>query len=159
MELQRQYHHNPATHLLEVENLSIKFRTDEGDKTVVNGISFKMKRGETIGIVGESGSGKTVTSLSLMRLITGAKGMVQKGKIFLESERLGRIEISSTSSKEMRQVRGQDVSMIFQEPMSSLNPVYTCGNQVMEAVLFHKKVSNRFTDEVQLDLTVILFQI
>lgn len=152
MELQRQYHHNPATHLLEVENLSIKFRTDEGDKTVVNGISFKMKRGETIGIVGESGSGKTVTSLSLMRLITGAKGMVQKGKIFLESERLGRIEISSTSSKEMRQVRGQDVSMIFQEPMSSLNPVYTCGNQVMEAVLFHKKVSKKEAKKETLDL-------
>ena len=139
MEVKRQYRHNASTHLLEVDNLSITFETEEGDKTAVDGISFKMKRGETIGIVGESGSGKTVTSLSLLQLVSKSKGMVQGGKIFLESERLGRIEISASSNKQMRKIRGQDVSMIFQEPMSSLNPVYTCGNQVIEAVLHHKK--------------------
>lgn len=140
--------------LLEVKNLTTEFSTEEGNVTAVNGISFTLNRGETIGIVGESGSGKSVTSLSIMRLIPDPPGRITGGQIIYHHKELGPIDLVQLSEKEMRKFRGNEISMIFQEPMTSLNPVYTCGNQVMEAIQLHQKKSK----EEAKALTIELFE-
>lgn len=124
-----------AAKLLEVRNLKTSFKTEEGVIPSVNGVSFTVNRGETLAVVGESGSGKSVTSLSIMGLV-GAPGRVTDGEIRLEGRNL-----LGLSKKELRKIRGNEISMIFQEPMSSLNPVFTVGNQVREAILQHRKAS------------------
>src|SRR5687767_4776485 len=126
-------------YILEVNNLKTYFSTDSGEVKAVDDISFNLQKGETIGIVGESGSGKSVTSLSLMRLIKDPPGRIAGGEIIFHSPEHGAIDLTKLSNKEMRAIRGNEISMIFQEPMSSLNPVFTCGNQVMEAILLHQK--------------------
>ena len=127
--------------LLEVKNLVTEFRSDANTIKAVDNVSFSLSRGETIGIVGESGSGKSVTSLSIMRLIPNPPGKITSGEIIYHSKAKGKIDITSISEKEMQSLRGNDIAMIFQEPMTSLNPVFTCGNQVMEAILLHQQVS------------------
>lgn len=127
--------------LLEVKNLVTEFKTEEGIVKAVNDISFDLYRGETIGIVGESGSGKSVTSLSLMRLIPNPPGMVTGGSMIYHKKDGTKIDLRTISEADMRKIRGNDISMIFQEPMTSLNPVFTCGDQVMEAIMLHQKVS------------------
>ncbi|MEI6311114.1 MAG: ABC transporter ATP-binding protein [Bacteroidota bacterium] len=127
--------------LLEVKNLVTEFKTEEGVVKAVNDISFDLYRGETIGIVGESGSGKSVTSLSLMRLIPNPPGMVTGGSMIYHKKDGTQIDLRTISEADMRKIRGNDISMIFQEPMTSLNPVFTCGDQVMEAIMLHQKVS------------------
>jgi peptide/nickel transport system ATP-binding protein len=127
--------------LLEVRNLVTEFRTEDETVKAVNDISFTLHRGETIGIVGESGSGKSVTSLSAMRLIPNPPGRITGGEMIFHSRTRGPIDLVKLSEKEMRTFRGNEIAMIFQEPMTSLNPVYTCGNQVMEAIMLHQKVS------------------
>ena len=127
--------------LLEVKNLVTEFKTEEGIVKAVNDISFDLYRGETIGIVGESGSGKSVTSLSLMRLIPNPPGMVTGGSMIYHKKDGTQIDLRTISEADMRKIRGNDISMIFQEPMTSLNPVFTCGDQVMEAIMLHQKVS------------------
>ncbi len=127
-------------HLLEVKNLTTEFKTDEGILKAVDGISFHLNKGETLGIVGESGSGKSVTSLSVMRLIPNPPGRISGGEILYRSRDRGLVDLTRVSKAEMRHFRGNEISMIFQEPMTSLNPVYTCGDQVAEAIELHQKV-------------------
>lgn len=129
--------------LLEVKNLVTEFKSDGELMKAVNDVSFTLHKGETIGIVGESGSGKSVTSLSIMQLIPNPPGYVSGGEILYHSKNKGTVNLRNLDPKEMRSFRGNEIAMIFQEPMTSLNPVYTCGNQVMEAILLHQKISKK----------------
>lgn len=126
--------------LLEIKNLTTEFRTEEETVKAVNDISFTLHKGETIGIVGESGSGKSVTSLSIMRLISDPPGKITSGEMIFHSKSNSRVDLAKLSEKEMRHYRGNEIGMIFQEPMTSLNPVYSCGDQVMEALILHQKL-------------------
>ena len=129
--------------LLEVKNLVTEFKSDGELIKAVNDVSFTLHKGETIGIVGESGSGKSVTSLSIMQLIPNPPGRVSGGDILYHSKHKGTVNLRNLPVKEMRSFRGNEIAMIFQEPMTSLNPVYTCGNQVMEVILLHQKVTKK----------------
>lgn len=120
--------------ILQVKDLQTTFFTDSGEIPAVDHIDFHVKEGEVLGIVGESGCGKSVTSLSIMGLVPSPPGKIVGGKILFEDKNL--LEMSE---KQMRQVRGNDIAMIFQEPMTSLNPLFTIGNQMMEAILIHEK--------------------
>jgi peptide/nickel transport system ATP-binding protein/oligopeptide transport system ATP-binding protein len=125
--------------LLEVNELRTYFRTDAGTARAVDGVSFHVDRGEVLGIVGESGSGKSVTSLSIMRLIPQPPGEIVAGSsIQLKGE-----ELVGAPERRMREIRGNDVAMIFQEPMTSLNPVFPVGDQIAEAVRLHRQVGKR----------------
>src|SRR4051812_39386354 len=124
--------------LLDVKDLRIAFKTERGQVRPVQGVSFSIYPGQTVALVGESGCGKSVTSLSVLRLIPSPPGKVLGGEILLEGR-----DLLKLSEPEMRKVRGKDVAMIFQEPMTSLNPVYTVGDQIVEAVTLHQKVSAR----------------
>ncbi len=138
--------------LLEVKNLVTEFRTETETVKAVNDISFTLYRGETIGIVGESGSGKSVTSLSAMRLIPNPPGKITQGEIIYHSKTQGPIDLLTLSEKQMRGYRGNELAMIFQEPMTSLNPVYTCGDQVMEAIILHQKCTKKEAAEKTIQL-------
>ncbi len=138
--------------LLEVKNLVTEFKTEEEIVKAVNDVSFTLHRGETIGIVGESGSGKSVTSLSVMRLIPNPPGRIASGEIIYHTKNNGSVDLTKVSIKEMRRYRGNEIAMIFQEPMTSLNPVYTCGDQVMEAIILHQKISKKEAREKTLQL-------
>ncbi|HWP84370.1 MAG TPA: ABC transporter ATP-binding protein [Terriglobia bacterium] len=128
--------------LLAVKNLQTHFFTDRGVARAVDGVSFTIPAGSTLGLVGESGCGKSVTALSILRLVQSPPGRIVGGAIELEGRDLLRL-----SEEEIRQVRGNQISMIFQEPMTSLNPVFTIGNQIMEALRLHRKVSKREAEE------------
>jgi len=128
--------------LLEVENLKVTFPTEEGPITAVDDLSFTVGRGETLVIVGESGSGKSVTSLAVMGLIA-PPGRVQARAIRLVGKDGRTRDLSRLPETEMRQIRGAEIAMIFQEPMTSLNPVYTIGEQIIEAIRFHETMSRR----------------
>ncbi len=138
--------------LLEVKNLITEFRTDEETVRAVNGISFTLHQGETLGIVGESGTGKSVTSLSIMRLVKSPPGRISGGEIIYHSKKFGPVDLLKLSEDEIRLFRGNDIAMIFQEPMTSLNPVYSCGEQVMEAILLHQKCTPKAARQKALDL-------
>ena len=138
--------------LLEVKNLVTQFKTDEGMFQAIKGISFTLHRGETLGIVGESGSGKSVTSLSIMRLIDSPPGKISEGEIIYHPLEGKPVDLLKLTEKEMRHYRGNELAMIFQEPMTSLNPVFTCGNQVMEAILLHQKVDPTTEKKITLEL-------
>jgi oligopeptide/dipeptide ABC transporter ATP-binding protein len=120
--------------LLEVKNLKTGFRTDEGSFLAVDDVSFSLEKGKTLGIVGESGCGKSVTSLSIMRLIPTPPGRIEGGEIWFNGR-----DLLKLPEYEMRKIRGNDIAMIFQEPMTSLNPVFTCGSQIAEAIELHQK--------------------
>jgi oligopeptide/dipeptide ABC transporter ATP-binding protein len=124
--------------LLDVVDLQTYFDTDEGTVKAVDGVSFHIDKGETLGVVGESGSGKSVTSLSTMRLIPQPPGRFAGGRIEFEGRNL-----LTLSEAEMRKIRGNEISMIFQEPMTSLNPVYTVGDQISEAIQLHQGKTRR----------------
>jgi peptide/nickel transport system ATP-binding protein len=136
--------------VLAVEDLTVEFFTEEGRKTAVNKVSFNLFKGKTLGIVGESGSGKSVTSLSIMGLLPPS-GRVTGGNIHYNGER-GSTNMAKLPEKFLRSYRGKDIAMIFQEPMTSLNPVYTCGNQVVEAIRRHLKLSKKAARERTLKL-------
>ena len=138
--------------LLEIKNLVTQFDTEDEVVTAVNDVSFSLKLGETIGVVGESGSGKSVTSLSAMRLIPSPPGKIISGQIIYHTRSGETVDLLRISEKEMRGYRGNEIAMIFQEPMTSLNPVYTCGNQVIEAIRLHQNVSSRLARSMTLDL-------
>ena len=138
--------------LLEVKNLNVTFDTEDGPVHAVNGISFSLNKGETVGIVGESGSGKSVTSLSIMRLLASA-GKIS-GDVIFDPTGNAPVNLTNLPLKEMRRYRGNEIAMIFQEPMTSLNPVFSCGNQVAEALILHKKLSKREAKEK----TIALFE-
>ena len=121
--------------ILEINNLKTYFYTDEGEAKAVDDVSFHVNRKETLGIVGESGCGKSVSCLSVLRLIPEPPGKIVGGEITFSGKSLLELPMD-----EMRRIRGNDIAMIFQEPMTSLNPVFTVGNQIMEAVILHQKV-------------------
>ncbi|MGG3563119.1 ABC transporter ATP-binding protein [Neobacillus rhizosphaerae] len=125
-------------HLLEVNNLKTHFRTERGKVTAVDGISFHVDRGEVLAIVGESGCGKSVTAQSILRLFEENGVTTYDGEINFEGKNLLKI-----SDHEMRKIRGNDISMIFQDPLSSLNPVFTIGDQIMEPIMLHQKLSKK----------------
>lgn len=124
--------------ILEVNNLKTYFYTDGGIVKAVDGVSFDLKVMETLGIVGETGSGKSVTALSILRLIPQPPGKIVEGEIIFDGK-----NILNMDKRELQNFRGNRISMIFQDPMTSLNPVFTIGNQLMEAILAHKKVTKR----------------
>ena len=125
-----------AKNLVEFKNLKTYFYTEDGIVKAVNDVSFNVREGETIGIVGESGCGKSVTSMSLMRLIPNPPGKIVGGDILFEGK-----SVLKMTDEEMRELRGNKVSVIFQEPMTSLNPVFTIGDQISEAIILHQKIS------------------
>ncbi len=120
-------------YLLKVEDLVTTFYTDDAVVRAVDGVSFEVKPGQVLGLVGESGCGKSVASLSIMRLIHYPPGKIEEGKILLEDR-----DLLTFSEKNMRRIRGNEIAMIFQEPMTSLNPVYTIGNQITEVIHLHQ---------------------
>lgn len=124
-----------ADNLLEVKDLKTYFRTEEGVVKAVDGISFSIGRGKTLGIVGESGCGKSVASLSILRLIPNPPGKIVSGSIVFEGS-----DLLKKSEKQMRGIRGNEISTIFQEPMTSLNPIMKIGTQISEAILLHQKI-------------------
>jgi oligopeptide transport system ATP-binding protein len=119
--------------LLSVKDLQVTFATDDGIVRAVNGLSFSLERGETLGIVGESGSGKSVTALSIMRLIASPPGRIDAGEIRFKDQ-----DLLKLGEAQMRQIRGNKISMIFQDPMTSLNPVLTIGDQISETIVLHQ---------------------
>ncbi len=138
--------------LLEFKNLITEFHTEGNSIRAVNNVSFSLNKGETIGIVGESGSGKSVTSLSAMRLIPSPPGIISGGEIIFHSKNGVPTNLLELSEEEMRKFRGNEIAMIFQEPMTSLNPVFTCGDQVMEAIMLHQKLDRLNAKALTLDL-------
>ena len=125
-----------AEKILRVEHLETTFFTDEGVIPAVDDLSFDLDEGETLAVVGESGCGKTVTSLSILRLIPWPPGKITGGRILYKDT-----DLLALGEREMRQIRGNDISMIFQEPMTSLNPVFTVGQQIMESLTYHQKMA------------------
>lgn len=122
--------------LLEIKNLSIEYATDEGIYKAVNNLNLKIREGETLGFVGETGAGKTTTALGIMKLIPSPPGQIVSGEIFFEGENL-----LDKTEKEMRKIRGDKISMIFQDPMTSLNPILRVGEQIEEAIELHQDLS------------------
>lgn len=126
-----------ANNILEVRDLVTRFYTAEGVIHAVNGVSFGLKKGETLGIVGESGCGKSVTVLSLLRLISEPPGRIEHGQALFNGK-----DLLKLSEKELRQVRGGQIGMVFQDPMTSLNPMITIGDQIIETMLEHENINN-----------------
>lgn len=124
--------------LVEVKDLKVTYYQNGVETPVVRNVSFEIKKNETLGLVGESGSGKSVTSKAIMRLIAEPPGKIANGEILFEGKNLLKMK-----DKQMQKVRGKDIAMIFQEPMTSLNPLYTCGSQIAEAILLHNKCSKQ----------------
>ena len=124
--------------LLRIENLQTHFFTDDGVVRAVDGVSYEIGPGETLAVVGESGSGKSVTALSILKLIPSPPGRIVGGRILFRGR-----DLVSAPAEEMRRIRGKEISMIFQEPMTSLNPVYTCGEQIIEVIVLHAGVDRK----------------
>ncbi|HEY7653091.1 MAG TPA: ABC transporter ATP-binding protein [Methylomirabilota bacterium] len=127
-----------AERLLDVKNLKTYFFTDEGVVRAVDGVDLYIEKGETLGVVGESGCGKSVTALSIMKLIPQPPGRIVEGEINYNG-----INLVTLPANRMRKIRGKEISMIFQEPMTSLNPVFTCGEQIAEAIRLHEGLGRR----------------
>ncbi|MBS4201291.1 ABC transporter ATP-binding protein [Bacillus sp. FJAT-49732] len=135
-----------TTTQLEVKNLHVGFKSKKGFTTILNGVDFTVKKGETLCIVGESGCGKSLTSLSIMGLLPKT-GQISEGQILFNGE-----DLSTKNQKEMSKIRGKEISMIFQEPMTSLNPVQTVGKQIEEVVRIHQKVGKKEAREKAIDM-------
>lgn len=124
--------------ILEVKSLRTSFFTDEGEVKAVDGVDFSIEKGKALGIVGESGSGKSITSLSILRLLQEPIGKIVGGEVIFKGENL-----LEKTKKQMKNIRGNNISMIFQEPMTSLNPTLTCGEQIAESIRIHQKLNRR----------------
>ncbi|TVR55033.1 MAG: ABC transporter ATP-binding protein [Puniceicoccaceae bacterium] len=143
-------HYTPALNkdsILQVRDLVTSFETDAGRVTAVDRVSFDVPRGKTLGIVGESGCGKSVTAMSIMRLLPKPSGQILGGRVYFEGE-----DLLSLNARQMRQVRGAKISMIFQEPMTALNPVHRVGRQLSEVFLLHTKMSQEEAWEASIDM-------
>ncbi len=140
-----------AKTLVEFKDVHTYFYTEAGTVKAVNGVSYKIKEGETVCVVGESGCGKSVTALSLMRLIAAPQGEIVKGNINFDGK-----DITSLSEEEMMSIRGNDISMIFQEPMTSLNPVFTVGNQIMESIMLHQKLDKKQARDKAIEMITLV---
>ncbi|MPW25984.1 ATP-binding cassette domain-containing protein [Alkalibaculum sp. M08DMB] len=138
---------NQKEPLLNIQNLSVEFRTIEGTVYAINDLSYTLNSGDILGIVGESGSGKSVSSLGIMKLIPNPPGKIVNGKIIYEGKNLVNI-----SEKEMEQIRGNDISMIFQEPMTSLNPIIKCGKQIAESLILHRGLKKKVAFEQAVEM-------
>jgi len=138
--------------LLEVKNLKTYFFYDEGTVKAIDGIDFKIVKGKTLGVVGESGCGKSVTAQSILRIL-GPRGEIVEGEIILYSDGKA-IDLAKLNPQgdEIRKIRGKDITMIFQEPMTSLAPVYTIGNQIVEAILLHQDVTEEQARQIAIDM-------
>src|SRR5262249_35218941 len=130
--------HAMAERLLDVKNLKTHFFTDEGVVRAVDGVDLYIDQGETLGVVGESGCGKSVTALSIMKLIPQPPGRIVEGEI-----NYGGTNLVNLPANRLRKIRGKEISMVFQEPMTSLNPVFTCGEQIAEALRLHEGLGRR----------------
>jgi oligopeptide/dipeptide ABC transporter ATP-binding protein len=128
--------------LLEIKNLTTRFYTEEGVVQAVNGISYSMKEGETLGVVGESGCGKSVHALSILQLIPIPPGKIEKGEVWFKGR-----DLLKLNESDMRLLRGCDIAMVFQDPMTSLNPVFTIGEQITEALELHKGMDSAASQE------------
>ncbi|HLT63404.1 MAG TPA: ABC transporter ATP-binding protein, partial [Pseudohongiella sp.] len=124
--------------ILQLNNLVTEFDTDEGRVRAVDGVSFSLAAGETLGIVGESGCGKSVTAQSIMRLLPQPMGQIVDGEILFQGQDLAKLSL-----EQMHKIRGARIGMVFQEPMTALNPVHTIGRQLAEVLLLHKKISKQ----------------
>jgi len=133
--------------LIEVQNLVSSFRSPTGPNRVVDGISFAIRKGKVLGMVGESGCGKSITSLSIMRLLPPPNGFIESGRILF-----GGVDLLEQSRSRMEAIRGSDISMIFQEPMTALNPVLTVGDQIGEVLQAHKGMKGREKTEKTIEL-------
>src|SRR6266550_5095456 len=133
--------------LIQVKNLRTSFFTPEGEVRAIDGVSFEIGEGKTLGLVGESGCGKSVTSLSIMRLIQSPPGKIVGGEIIYRGR-----DLLKLNNEEMRKIRGNEISMIFQEPMTSLNPVFTVGNQIGEAIKLHQGLGKRETRQKTIEM-------
>ena len=133
--------------LLQVKDLQTSFFTPEGEVRAIDGVSFEIDEGETLGLVGESGCGKSVTSLSIMRLIPSPPGKIVGGEIVYRGR-----DLLKLNNEEMRKIRGNEISMIFQEPMTSLNPVFTVGNQIGEAIRLHQRLGRKETRQKTIEM-------
>ena len=136
-----------AESILQVRNLSTVFHTDRGDMTAVDGVSFHVERGEILGLVGESGCGKSVTSQSILRLYDERRAVRYSGRVLFEDR-----DLLTLPEREMRSLRGSEIAMVFQDSLSSLNPVLTCGDQIAEAMRIHQKLSRREAREKSIEL-------
>lgn len=135
------------TKLLEVKDLKTYFYTDDGVVKAVDGVNFSVEAGKTIGIVGESGCGKSITAMSILRLIPDPPGKIVNGEIIFEGE-----DLTKVSDERIREIRGNNISMIFQEPMTSLNPVFTVGYQIGEVLMLHQKLSEEEARERAIEM-------
>ena len=138
--------------VVEVKDLKVQFQLKDKVVKAVDGISFKINKGETIAIVGESGSGKSVTALSLMRLTDYSGGRIVSGEINLQSKNNLNLNLTRLDQEKMRDIRGNDISMIFQEPMTSLNPVFTIGMQITETIIKHQGKTKKEAFEIALEM-------
>lgn len=129
--------------ILEVNQLTVEFTTDNGVIQAVRDLSFHIDKGETLAVVGESGSGKSVTSLAIMRLIPSPPGRIVSGQVWFRGKDGQPKDLIGLTEAQMRRIRGNDIAMIFQEPMTSLNPVYTVGEQIVEAIRLHQGKSRQ----------------
>lgn len=136
-----------ATPLLKIENLKTHFFTEDGLVPAVDGVSLEVNRGETLAVVGESGSGKSITALSVMRLVPTPPGRIMDGKIWFDGE-----DLLEKTEAEMRDIRGNRISMIFQEPMTSLNPVFRVGYQIAESLMQHRDMDKKEAWQVAVDM-------
>lgn len=141
-----------ATPLLQINNLQVDFVTEIGTTTAVNNISLEVQRGEIVAIVGESGSGKSVTSLSILQLLPTPPARYTQGNILFSPDGKTAVNLLTQTPQQLRAIRGNQIAMIFQEPMSSLNPVFTCGHQVMEAIRLHQKLSKEKATQKTIEL-------
>ena len=124
--------------LLDVRGLVVKFHTSDGTVNAVNGVSFQIEKGETLGLVGETGAGKTTTALSILNLVQSPPGRMEGGEILFNGE-----NILTMSDDELHRIRGRAISMIFQDPMTALNPIFTVQDQIAEVVRIHEKLPKR----------------
>ena len=139
--------------LVDVRDLAVYFHIEQGIVKAVDGVNFKIEKGKSLGVVGESGCGKTITALSLLLLHPQPEGQIEKGNIFFYPDGENRIDIAKLGihSKQIRKRRGNDIAMIFQEPMMSLNPVHSIGQQIMESIRLHQKVNKRRAKEIAVE--------